>query len=100
MGQMTFDFESDDNEPKKSQGKEKQEVKPEVQEKKIDEKDIQAEVKEKEDTQSELKGKKETQPQVKEKKPKKKVTWKTLTSSIAKILKNRNLTMYLLFSGV
>ena len=84
MGQMTFDFESDDNEPKKSQGKEKQEVKPEVQEKKIDEKDIQSEVKEKEDTQSELKEKKETQPQVKEKKPKKKAKRKTKAHQLAK----------------
>ena len=84
MGQMTFDFESDDNEPEKSQGKEKQEVKPEVQEKKIDEKDIQSEVKEKEDTQSELKEKKETQPQVKEKKPKKKAKRKTKAHQLAK----------------
>ena len=84
MGQMTFDFESDDNEPEKSQGKEKQEVKPEVQEKKMDEKDIQSEVKEKEDIQSELKEKKETQPQVKEKKPKKKAKRKTKAHQLAK----------------
>ena len=84
MGQMTFDFESDDNEPEKSQGKEKQEVKPEVQEKKMDEKDIQSEVKKKEDIQSELKEKKETQPQVKEKKPKKKAKRKTKAHQLAK----------------
>ena len=84
MGQMTFDFESDDNEPEKSQGKEKQEVKPEVQEKKMDEKDIQSELKEKEDIQSELKEKKETQPQVKEKKPKKKAKRKTKAHQLAK----------------
>jgi len=84
MGQMTFDFESDDNEPEKSQGKEKQEVKPEVQEKKMDEKNIQSELKEKEDIQSELKEKKETQPQVKEKKPKKKAKRKTKAHQLAK----------------
>ena len=84
MGQMTFDFESDDNEPEKSQGKEKQEVKPEVQEKKMDEKDIQSEVKKKEDIQSELKEKKENQTQVKEKKPKKKVNRKTKAHQLAK----------------
>ncbi len=38
MGQMTFNFESDDNEPEKPQVKEKIEVKPDLQKKKIEKK--------------------------------------------------------------
>ena len=38
MGQMTFDFEADDNEPEESQVKEKTEVKPKLEENKKEEK--------------------------------------------------------------
>ena len=47
MGQMTFDFEADDNEPEESQVKEKTEVKPKLEENKKEEKVIEAKVKEK-----------------------------------------------------
>ena len=44
MGQMTFDFEADDNEPEESQVKEKTEVKPKLEENKKEEKVIKAKI--------------------------------------------------------
>ena len=64
MGQMTFDFEADDNEPEESQVKEKTEVKPKLEENKKEEKVIEA--------------------KVKEKKPNKKVKRKTKAHQLAK----------------
>ena len=64
MGQMTFDFEADDNEPEEPQVKEKTEVKPKLEENKKEEKVIEA--------------------KVKEKKPNKKVKRKTKAHQLAK----------------
>ena len=47
MGQMTFDFEADDNEPEESQVKEKTEVKPKLEGNKKEEKVIKAKAEEK-----------------------------------------------------
>ena len=44
MGQMTFDFEADDNEPEESQVEEKTEVKPKLEENKKEEKVIKAKI--------------------------------------------------------
>ncbi|MEC7686922.1 MAG: DNA topoisomerase VI subunit B [Candidatus Thermoplasmatota archaeon] len=64
MGQMTFDFEADDNEPEESQVKEKTEVKPKLEENKKEEKVIDA--------------------KIKQKKPKKKTESKTKAHQLAK----------------
>lgn len=64
MGQMTFDFEADDNEPEESQVKEKTEVKPKLEENKKEEKVIKA--------------------KIEEKKPKKKAKSKTKAHQLAK----------------
>ena len=64
MGQMTFDFEADDNEPEESQVKEKTEVKPKLEENKKEEKVIKA--------------------KIEEKKPKKKAKRKTKAHQLAK----------------
>ncbi len=64
MGQMTFDFEADDNEPEESQVKEKTEVKPKLEENKKEEKIIKA--------------------KIEEKKPKKKAKRKTKAHQLAK----------------
>ena len=47
MGQMTFDFEADDNEPEESQVKEKTEVKPKLEENKKEEMVIKVKIEEK-----------------------------------------------------
>ncbi len=64
MGQMTFDFEADDNEPEESQVKEKTEVKPKLEENKKEEKVIKV--------------------KIEEKKPKKKAKRKTKAHQLAK----------------
>ena len=64
MGQMTFDFEADDNEPEESQVKEKTEVKPKLEENKKEEKVIKV--------------------KIEEKKPKKKAKSKTKAHQLAK----------------